>query len=92
MSVVMDEEIKRWTVRRKAALVLEIIQGKTTVAEASRQLDLTRSEIDSWLEDGKRGDVRPILSSTRIWSSIPPEKEIGREEALFRRADHWVSA
>ena len=32
MSQVMDEEIKRWTARRKSALVLEIIQGKTTVA------------------------------------------------------------
>ena len=36
MSAVMEEDIKRWTARRKAALVLEIIQGKTTVAEASR--------------------------------------------------------
>jgi transposase-like protein len=34
---------------------LEIIQGKTTVAEASRQFDLTPSEIESWVEDGKRG-------------------------------------
>jgi len=32
MSVVMDEEIKRWTARRKSALVLEILQGKTTVS------------------------------------------------------------
>ncbi|PPV03646.1 hypothetical protein XavaCFBP5823_21710, partial [Xanthomonas axonopodis pv. vasculorum] len=46
MSAVMDEEqIKRWTARRKSALVLEIIQGKTTVALASRQFDL----------EGKRG-------------------------------------
>ena len=54
MSQVMEEEIKRWTARRKSALVLEIIQGKTTVAEASRQFDLTPSEIESWVEDGKR--------------------------------------
>ena len=32
MSAVMEEGIKRWTARRKSALVLEIIQGKTTVA------------------------------------------------------------
>ncbi|PJK02393.1 transposase [Lysobacteraceae bacterium NML71-0210] len=55
MSAVMDEEIKRWTARRKSALVLEIIQGKTTVAEASRQFDLTPAEVESWVEDGKRG-------------------------------------
>src|SRR5690606_26381524 len=55
MSQVMEEEIKRWTARRKSALVLEIIQGKTTVAEASRQFDLTPSEVESWVDDGKRG-------------------------------------
>lgn len=36
MSEMMEEEIKRRTARRKSALVLEIIQGKTTVAAASR--------------------------------------------------------
>lgn len=55
MSAVMEEEIKRWTVRRKAALVLEIIQGKTTVSEASRQFDLSPSEIENWIDDDKRG-------------------------------------
>lgn len=55
MSALMEEEIKRWTARRKAALVLEIIQGKTTVAEASRSFDMTPSEIEEWIEEGKRG-------------------------------------
>lgn len=55
MSAVMDEEIKRWTARRKSALVLEIIQGKTTVAEASRAFDIVPSEIETWVDEGKRG-------------------------------------
>ena len=55
MSAVMEEDIKRWTARRKAALVLEIIQGKTTVAEASRSFDLAPSEIEEWVKEGKRG-------------------------------------
>jgi transposase-like protein len=55
MSEVMEEKIKRWTARRKSALALEIIQGKTTVAAASCQFDLTPAEIESWVEDGKRG-------------------------------------
>ena len=46
MSMVMDEDVKRWTARRKSALVLEIIQGKTTVAEGARSYDLTSSEIE----------------------------------------------
>ena len=55
MSELMDEQIKRWTAKRKSALVLEIIQGKTTVAEASRAYDLPPSEIETWVDDGKRG-------------------------------------
>ncbi len=49
----MDEEIKRWTARRKTALVLEIVQGKTTIAEASSAYDLPPSVLESWVEDGK---------------------------------------
>jgi len=51
----MEEEIKRWTARRKAALVLEIIQGRTRAAEASRQHDLTPAEVEDWLYQGKTG-------------------------------------
>jgi putative transposase len=53
MSQVMDEAIKRSTARRKSALVLEIIQGKTRVAVASRQFDLRPSAgAESWGDGG----------------------------------------
>jgi hypothetical protein len=39
----MDKEVAR----RKSALVLGIIQGKTTESESSRQFDLLLSEIES---------------------------------------------
>ena len=51
----MEEDVKRWTARRKSALVLEIIQGKTTISEASRQYDLTPSEVEEWVDQGKAG-------------------------------------
>jgi tetratricopeptide (TPR) repeat protein len=61
----MDDEIKRWTAKRKTALVMDIIEGRTTVAEASRAFDLTAAEIESWLEDGRKGianalDANPL--------------------------------
>jgi hypothetical protein len=40
---------------------------------------------------GKR-DAPPILSSSPIWSPIPQREEIGREEAVYRRADHRLPA
>ncbi len=55
MSTLMEEDFKRWTAKRKSALVLEIIQGKSTVAEAARAYDLQPSEVEDWVEDGKKG-------------------------------------
>lgn len=43
----MEDEIKRWTAKCMSALVMEILQGKTTLAEASRSYDLPRSEIET---------------------------------------------
>ena len=40
MSTLMEDDIKRWTAKRKTALVLDIIQGKTTISEACRAFDL----------------------------------------------------
>ena len=55
MSVIVEEDFKRWTAKRKAALVTEILQGKTSVSEASRAHDLPPSEIEEWVDEGKKG-------------------------------------
>ena len=46
MSMTMEDDIKRWSAKSKAALVMEIIQGKTTFSEASRAFDIAPSEIE----------------------------------------------
>ena len=46
-----SNEGKRWTARRKAAVVLDIIKGETTAAETARSHDLTVAEVESWMED-----------------------------------------
>ena len=33
----------------------EIIQGKTTVAKASRTFDIPPSEIEEWVDEGRKG-------------------------------------
>ena len=55
MSMTMEDDIKRWTAKRKSALVMEIIQGKTTISEASRSFDIAPSEIEEWVDEAKRG-------------------------------------
>lgn len=46
---------QRWTAKRKAAVCLEIIKGKTTVAEVARQHAMTVADVEGWLERFHRG-------------------------------------
>ena len=55
MSTLMEDDIKRWTAKRKTALVLDIIQGKTTILEASRAFDLNPSEVEQWVGTAASG-------------------------------------
>ncbi len=45
-----DETLKRWTAKRRVALVLEVLRGETTAAEAARRHGLTVAEIEQWKE------------------------------------------
>ena len=74
----MDEEIKRWTARRKTALVLENIQGKTTIAEASRSYDLPPSELETWVEDGKKGMENALRANPHLLGIV---RKVARSHA-----------
>ena len=64
----MEDDIKRWTAKRKAALVMEIIQGKTTVAQGNRSFDTAPAEIDVWVDDAKRCMETALLAKPlEIW-------------------------
>jgi transposase-like protein len=45
------------------------VQGKTTVAEASRQFDLQPSEIEEWIDQGKAGMETPCEPSRKMSAS-----------------------
>ena len=45
-----SKDIKRWTTKRRSALVLEIVRGETTAAEAARKHGLTVAEVEDWKE------------------------------------------
>ena len=47
MSTKMEEDVKRRTAKRKAALVVEIMQGKTTMEEASRSSRKLPLQVDN---------------------------------------------
>lgn len=43
-----QEDVQRWTTKRKAALVLSILKGETSAQEAARQHGITVAEIGDW--------------------------------------------
>jgi transposase-like protein len=45
-----EKPTQRWTAKRRAALVVEILRGDTSAQEAARLHSLTVAEIDQWKE------------------------------------------
>ncbi len=43
-----DESQQRWTAKRRLALVVEILRGDVSVAEAARKYGVTVAEIEDW--------------------------------------------
>ena len=67
----------------------------TLVASGNDEKGLTERRYCKALLDSFQcftSDVPPPLSSAAIWSPIPNDKEIGREEAFYRRTDHRLPA
>ena len=65
MSEKLPENIKRWTAKRRSALVLEIIKGQTTVREAARQHGLKPSEIQEWYDRFLAGAENSLRTKPR---------------------------
>ncbi len=83
MGVIVEEDFKRWTAKRKAALVTEIMQGKTSVSEATRSFDLSPSEIEDWVDEGKKGlenalRAKPLDIKEQYERPLPAAKRDGR--------------
>ena len=45
-----QSEVQRWTAKRRAALVISVLRGKTTAAEAARRHGLKVAEVEEWRE------------------------------------------
>jgi transposase-like protein len=46
----MGEQQQRWTAKRKAEIILQILRQTTTVVDVARQYDLTPSEVQDWID------------------------------------------
>ena len=59
----MEDSIKRWAAKRKMALVVRLVQGKTMVAEVGRACDRSLSKIEAWLDYAWLGMGRALRAN-----------------------------
>jgi len=71
------EEVQRWTARRRAALVISLLKGETTAAEAARRHGLKVAEVEEWRD-------RLLLGAENALRARPKDEEALREEELNR--------
>ena len=77
-----DKPIKRWTAKRRTALDLEILRGRTTVQEASRKHALKVSDIQHWRDE--------FLSAGENALRSRPKQDDDRKDDEIRRLKQKV--
>jgi transposase-like protein len=73
------EEVPRWTAKRRAVLVLNVLKGETTIPEAARKHGLTVAEIEQWRD-------RFLLGAENALRARAKDEEASREEELKQPA------
>ncbi len=70
-----QEDVQRWTTKRKVGLVLSILKGETSIQEAARQHGITVAEIEDWKE-------KFLLGAENALRSRPKDEEALQEEQI----------
>jgi transposase-like protein len=75
MATESAEPNERWTAKRRVALVIRILKGETSVAEAARQQELTVAEIEAWRE-------KFLLGAENALRTRPKDDEALKDEQV----------
>jgi transposase-like protein len=71
------EEVQRWTAKRRASLVVGLLKGETTAAEAARRHGLKVAEVEEWRD-------RFLLGAENALRARQKKDEALREEEINR--------
>ena len=68
------EPVERWTAKRRVALVVSILKGETSVAEAARTHGLTVAEIEDWREKFLSGAESALRTRPKDEDAVKDEQ------------------
>lgn len=69
------DPIERWTAKRRATLVVSILKGETSVAEAARRHGLTVAEVEDWRD-------RFLVGAENALRSRPKDEDALKDEQI----------
>ena len=69
--------VQRWTAKRRAALVVSLLRGETSLAEAARAHGLTVGEVEDWRD-------KFLLGAENALKSKPKDEEALKDEQIKR--------
>src|SRR5213594_2183408 len=75
MAAESKDPIERWTAKRRVTLVVSILKGETSVAEAARTHGLTVAEVEDWRE-------KVLLGAENALRSRPKDEEALKDEQI----------
>ena len=75
MTVDKEQDIQRWTAKRRSALIISILRGEVSEQEAARQHGLTVAEIQDWREKFLAGAENALRSKPKDEEALREERE-----------------
>jgi len=69
-----DSTVQRWTAKRRVALVVSILKGETTPAEAARKHGLTVGEVEDWRDKFLFGAENALRSKPKDDDALKDEQ------------------
>jgi transposase-like protein len=73
----IPDQVQRWTAKRRSALVISLLKGETSAAEAARQHGLTVAEVEDWRD-------KFLLGAENALRSRPRHEEALKDEQIKR--------
>ena len=72
-----SDPVQRWTTKKKTALVLSVLKGETSAAEAARKHGLTIAQVEEWRE-------RFLSGAENALRSRPRNEDAQKDEEITR--------
>ena len=75
MAAEATEPIERWTAKRRVALVVSLLKGETSVADAARTHGLTVAEVEDWRE-------KFLVGAENALRTRPKDEDVVKDEQI----------